>query len=1453
MRSLKIHWYKSLALLIAFWMIVPVVSTTAHGGDLRLIASSDEQIVFEITPDRPVITEQIINGDIYISVSVAGCDNILETGEPMLPVGQTSIALPPGKDAVLSIIAVEEELLTAGRPLPCPDTPLMDKDYGSDLATDTGVPPLADQTGSAADYFADPAIYEFDGIYPSQLVALEPSLSWRHLRLQPVSYYPVRFDARSTSLIYYSRFRVQVTFVSTAQSRSERPQRPVPAPEPRWEPIYQRRLLNYNQAAFYKRAPLPVRVESKSRGLYTLEADFEIRLDVERTGLLRVAYADLAATGAFSEPVSLSELSLVVGEYDGDGEEAPIASLPVAFYPEDLDNDQLFGPGDALIFYGQDAWDCFDLTPGQKRYGRANVYWLRGGAGAPLLMPELPDWYDVPDLSSHVSAEQTRRFEENQHYIPNMLRNDGSSREGHLGVKTKHYLWTDPVANGPDEQINIIEYSLPNLLSISSIDIHLQAIGARSPSCRLWFSETSGNDITSLTPADTAWAVPGSPFFLGSGYSQAISITDGLSEFPSTSTNGYLKIYLPMPGDGLDNMTGSGLGIDWFSMTYEGRFRLAGGMLQTDLVGTEVEQVRLRSLDTSDILLFDLTNGREPNHIPLSAERFTPDGSTKQQLIMQIDFGETEQTKTLLYIERAEITGLSADKISLTSAQPLPPFAGEDLVMIYPRRFADELSALVTYRTGQGHNVYLAPIEDLYYAYSSGRPHPYAIKRFMRDLWANSDPAPDYLLLVGDGSNDIAGYLYSASDREEWQISDEALIPVMTTVGHMPGTGSGYHISCSDQWFVDSLGDTWGAHLSLPDLHIGRIPCSDEEELSHYISKVITYESDEVTASWRNRLLVHSDDFFSRSGSNPYRFAGEYSFIAISKECVDSVRAVEAFDHYNVETFYQSDIMDSLFSLGRCRPDPDSPGECLWLEGQLVLNTDPLTTEQATLNTGYGTTTAKNMLLESINSGLLIWAFQGHSNQKLLTHEMVFYHASNGIKNVFELTNINRPYFFIGSGCHLADFSDHREGGLNYSGDAMTEVMLFCCDDESKGAIGVFASTDYEQIGHRIELDLFSAMFTSPPVIDGEIQWRLGELITEGKLLVSSNPDQRFTYTYLGDPTLRMGISPPVFSLTLNDEPWLSSTGESYISTRSDDSLSVTVTAYDESTIPLPQITDFGGQVSEEMLTIETNASGGRVLVVNYSTQIQRRPYELVISTPDREGSSRQMSIDIPFNVAFYEQVGEDLTLLSEGSLVQSSSLLQVTVRAGAHLSETDFDLYVDGESFTLLSAEKTEETGEPYVWTLKYGALTDLPLGQIELELRVNQHDGSVLPVAGETIEIGEDDLRFKNAWWIPSPFADEATLVYDLSKPGTRVRLRLFTTSGKCILDQDSDDHEPNLSPSLPTTKGIIAFAAPVWDGRDDDGDPVANGLYFFELSVWDEFGNKTDTVLDKLVRVQ
>ena len=76
-------------------------------------------------------------------------------------------------------------------------------------------------------------------------------------------------------------------------------------------------------------------------------------------------------------------------------------------------------------------------------------------------------------------------------------------------------------------------------------------------------------------------------------------------------------------------------------------------------------------------------------------------------------------------------------------------------------------------------------------------------------------------------------------------------------------------------------------------------------------------------------------------------------------------------------------------------------------------------------------------------------------------------------------------------------------------------------------------------------------------------------------------------------------------------------------------------------------------------------------------------------------------------------------------------------------------------------------------------------------------------------------DVLKIEGVAAYPNPFDQEMTLHYILTASADEVRVRLYTVAGRKIFE----------SKSAPT-------GAFIWDGRDDSGNPVANGTYLLHI---------------------
>jgi flagellar hook assembly protein FlgD len=71
---------------------------------------------------------------------------------------------------------------------------------------------------------------------------------------------------------------------------------------------------------------------------------------------------------------------------------------------------------------------------------------------------------------------------------------------------------------------------------------------------------------------------------------------------------------------------------------------------------------------------------------------------------------------------------------------------------------------------------------------------------------------------------------------------------------------------------------------------------------------------------------------------------------------------------------------------------------------------------------------------------------------------------------------------------------------------------------------------------------------------------------------------------------------------------------------------------------------------------------------------------------------------------------------------------------------------------------------------------------------------------------------------------------------QPGSEIKVKIYTVSGRLIRTLD------DLSEPLP---GYNYYP---WDGRDDDGDRIANGVYLYKIIL--KTGKEQKEVIEKLV---
>jgi hypothetical protein len=360
-------------------------------------------------------------------------------------------------------------------------------------------------------------------------------------------------------------------------------------------------------------------------------------------------------------------------------------------------------------------------------------------------------------------------------------------------------------------------------------------------------------------------------------------------------------------------------------------------------------------------------------------------------------------------------------------------------------------------------------------------------------------------------------------------------------------------------------------------------------------------------------------------------------------------------------------------------------------------------------------------LLDQLSEGAVLVDFQGHGNRQQLTHEaLLLLHSDPATNDIDDIDNEGRPYIFLGFSCHLAEFHSYEEGGDN-GYDCMTEEMMFL--PSGRGAVAGFACTGaaYRSQNVQYNRNILEAFFdpTTPEGDPSEFfwpRWTLGSILAQGTvdyLSGQTSSISRRTYVLLGDPLLRLEMSPPTIRVTVDGEPILS--GE-FLEPVEGEAITFVADIIDEVEIDPATIVveDYDGVVSEDFYTVEavsdTASEIGRWYRVTYETTIADDAYDIRFSATDVNGQTTRFVIHVAGNAAI--------------------SLRQV-----------------------------------------------------------INH----------------------------PNPFYDTTKIIYMLNQSGAEVTIDIYTVGGRLIK-------------RIENAPGDLNYNEVEWDGVDDDGDLVANGLYLY-----------------------
>ncbi|MBN8706395.1 MAG: hypothetical protein J0L62_11020 [Bacteroidetes bacterium] len=150
--------------------------------------------------------------------------------------------------------------------------------------------------------------------------------------------------------------------------------------------------------------------------------------------------------------------------------------------------------------------------------------------------------------------------------------------------------------------------------------------------------------------------------------------------------------------------------------------------------------------------------------------------------------------------------------------------------------------------------------------------------------------------------------------------------------------------------------------------------------------------------------------------------------------------------------------------------------------------------------------------------------------------------------------------------------------------------------------------------------------------------------------------------------------------------------------------------------------------------------------------------------------------------------------------------------------------VYENGKNITVIDLETELSAG-----TIKMNIAVKTPFGDYVNNPKVFEY----------TLIVNENDGITQMANY-PNPFESETRIYYLLTglDDPQKVSVQIYTINGLKIK-------------TISGSSALIGHNLTLWDGRDADGDEVANGLYLYKLIV--DFGDKTITQTGKMLKVK
>lgn len=816
--------------------------------------------------------------------------------------------------------------------------------------------------------------------------------------------------------------------------------------------------------------------------------------------------------------------------------------------------------------------------------------------------------------------------------------------------------------------------------------------------------------------------------------------------------------------------------IDWFEIHYPRTFVPLNNEIEfySDPSVTGVTEYNINGF-SGDILGFEVTKRATPKLIKNLA---TTGGLFRfraaQQATAPQRFYIASTIKSPVSVEKTDVAHLRS------------AFANTDVILVTNKNFLSSAQAYKQYRESHGElSVSVVTTEQIFNEFAGGIPDPTALRDFFAFALQQWDIKPRYVLLWGDAHYDYRNI----------STSEPVFVPTYQTLNDDGVFSSVTTSSMIEDYFARVAGDDY-----MVDLAIGRIPIRSDAEGMNAVEKIRHYETASSTDLWRTQISLVADDAWTTDDTD-----GEGVF---------HVEQSETLSH----SYIPSSMNQRKIYLVEYAPE-NIPG-------------------------GRRKPRVMDEIVNTVNRGTLILNWIGHGNPRVWAHEQVF----DKDITIPLMKNKDRLFFLTAATCDFGRIDDPaRQSGAE---------ELF--SSTQGGAIGVFSATRtvYSRDNAQLNQEFYSQLFT---VADGQYL-RLGDALFRTKQGIHGSLFNDQKYFLLGDPTVRLLTPPQSIRITsINDAPIEGTTAQlkalstvkitGEVLTLDGESVdtnfngSVVFSLYDSDIQKavkdvgkfVQNYSVFGGLLNVTADSVRRGVFTATMVVpqdISFSDQAGRLNGYAFSKTAFAKGVTQEFTVGGVDTTTLNDghgpviEVFVDTYTFRAGDFVQPVPKLIVDLYDETGINATglgighDIEVWIDDSPNSISLTRDFTISLDNFRKGTAVKELFGLAPGTHRLRVRAWDVFNNFSEV--ETyfrIADGDNNIVIEELLNYPNPFSETTTIAFRHNQLGTvDARITIYTIDGARVRE---------FIQPVSTRSAAIA-----WDGKDENGSYLPNGVYLYKL---------------------